>query len=189
MMNIIWVAMLLSGMVAAAINGKLNVAGQAMLTGAQDAALLLVSLWGGYSMWMGFMRLLEKSDLSAKLARALKAPVAWLVGKVSDAAMEPMLLNISANLLGLGGAATPLGLKAMAALAQENPTKGVASDAMCMFFIINASSIQLVPTTVLTLRASAGSANAGIVILPTLLATAASALAGISSALLLRRWV
>lgn len=95
-------------------------------------------------------------------------------------------MNLSANMLGLGNAATPMGVKAMGLLSLENGNLETASRAMCMFLVLNASSVQLFPGTVMTLRMVMGSSNPGAVILPTLIATAASAASGILCCLLLQ---
>lgn len=139
-----------------------------MITASSSVITLSVELCAVYAVWLGILELVEKSGLGDKLARLLR-PVIRKIIKVDDEETEKMIaLNMSANMLGLGNAATPMGIKAMQKLDKGDE---VASASMIMLMIINATSIQLLPTTVIGLRETAGSVNASDIILPTLIAT------------------
>jgi spore maturation protein A len=141
------------------------------------------------ALWLGMMRVAEKSGLVASLARAVRPVFRPLFPGVPDGhpAISAMLLNIAANMLGLGNAATPFGIKAMEELEKLNPTPGTATNAQVLFLAINTASLQLVPTTVIALRASAHSHDPAEVILPTLIATFCAFVAAITIAKLLEK--
>lgn len=148
-----------------------------MIGASADALTLSVELCGVYAVWLGVLELVDASGLGDKLARLLR-PLIKKLFKIDNAEIEKMIaLNMSANMLGLGNASTPLGINAMRAL---DDGSGIASAAMIMLVVINATSIQLLPTTVMGLRASAGSANPGDIILPTILATTITTVCGIA---------
>ena len=179
MVNVVWMGMLLVAVVCGAFTGHLGDVGNAALSGAQGAVTLAIGLAGGYALWSGLLRIWEESGLVTMLMRALRAPVTALFGRDAvHVAGEPLLMNIAANLLGLGNAATPAGVRAICAMASLM-RDGRASDAMCMLLIVNASSIQLLPTSVITLRTAAGSAAPAEIVIPTLLATAVSTVVGV----------
>ncbi len=140
------------------------------LSGAQKAVELSLSLLSIYAVWLGILKWAEDSGLEQKLSRILKNPVRWLFGKVTDEAGEKLCMNISANLLGMGGVATPMGIAA----AKELDGQG-NEYAMNVLFVLASSSLQLLPTSVMALRAEAGSASSGDIILPTLIVSLACA--------------
>jgi spore maturation protein A len=141
------------------------------------------------SLWLGLLKIAEKAGLVEKLARAARPIFRPLFRDVPDGhpAISAMLLNIAANMLGLGNAATPFGIKAMEELEKLNPNKGTATNAQALFVAINTASLQLVPTTVIGMRVAAGSRDPAGILLPTLLATACSLTMAIVSAKLLER--
>lgn len=145
----------------------------AMLDGGQSAALLALSLLSVYCVWLGFFKVLEQSGLSEKISRLLLPLTKRLFRTENAEALRLASGNLTANLLGLPGAPTPLGVRATQSfLAEKNE---YAAD---MLFVLNATSLQLLPTTVIALRLSAGSANPADILPPTLLATLASTLLG-----------
>ncbi len=145
----------------------------AMLTGAQKAATLSLSLLSAYCVWLGFFQIMEKSGLSARLAR-LFAPACRTLFRTDDRELISLVAgNLSANLLGLPGAPTPLGVRAMERFYAQNNRYGGS-----MLFVLNATSLQLLPTTVLALRAALGAQAPADILLPTLVATAFSTLLG-----------
>ena len=145
----------------------------ALLDGGQKAATLSLTLLASYCVWLGFFKVLEKSGLADKLANRLARPLGKLFRSSDREALGYASQNIAANFLGLPGAPTPLGVKATQKfLAAKN---GYAAD---MLFVLNATSLQLLPTTVIALRAAAGSAAPADIFLPTLLATAVSSVLG-----------
>jgi spore maturation protein A len=169
---------------------KLNsVTNDGIVGSAKTAVELAIGLIGIMALWLGLMKVAEKSGLVALLANALKPVTKRLFPDVpSDhPAMGAMILNISANMLGLANAATPLGLKAMKELNKINPKAGTATDAMCTFLVINTSNVQIIPATVIAIRAAAGSANPTEIIGPVIVATFVSLIIGVTIVKLLAR--
>jgi spore maturation protein A len=142
------------------------------------------------TLFLGLMRVAQDAGLVQHLARALQPVLKWLFPDVpkNHPALGAMAMNMGANMLGLGDAATPMGLKAMEYLQELNPNKESATDAMCMFIALHSSSIQLIPVMVISLRAAAGSANPSEIIIPTLAGTLAAALTAALSAKWFGRW-
>ncbi|MGE5613963.1 MAG: nucleoside recognition domain-containing protein [Bacillota bacterium] len=160
MLNYIWAAMILSGFVIGALNGRLEAVTKAAVSSAGSAVELCIGLLGVMCLWSGLMKIMEKSglvDVIAKLARPALKPLFPQI-KNNGRALGAIVLNLSANFLGLGNAATPLGIKAMIELQKTNGGRDTASDAMCMFLVLNTSAIQLIPSTIIALRNDAGSA-------------------------------
>ena len=145
----------------------------AMMAGANEAVALCLELAGAYLLFLGLLGVAKRAGLMESLSGLLRGATGWLFPG-SGAAAGPIALTLSANMLGLGNAATPLGLAAMRELDRGNPRPGVATDNMCAFIAINASAPQLLPTGVLALRQAAGSAVPAAVVLPSLLATCCS---------------
>ncbi len=146
----------------------------ALLSGGEKAATLSLSLLAAYCVWLGFFKVLERSGLSGKLSRLVYPAARRLFRSDDREALTYASQNLSANFLGLPGAPTPLGIKATAAF--EKNHNRYASD---MLFVLNATSLQLLPTTVIVLRLAAGSASAADILLPTLLATLFSTACGV----------
>lgn len=176
-------------MVAAA-HGRAEVAGRAALEAAQSAVALAFELIGIMALWLGLLRIAEEAGLVRLLARLARPLVRLLFPSVppEHPALGAILMNLSASFLGLGNAATPFGLKAMAELQKINPRPQEASEAMCTFLALNTSCVTLVPATIIGIRMAAGSANPGEIIGPTVLATGFATLAAITADQLLRRY-
>lgn len=157
----------------AASDGALKGLTQKSLDAAADAAKLALGLTGVLALWMGVMRVAEKAGLVALLARALRPLLVRLFPEVpaDHPAMGAIVMNMAANLLGLGNAATPLGLEAMKRLQELNPRKDTASNAMVLFLALNTTHITLIPARTIALRLENGSSDATNIVLPTLLAT------------------
>lgn len=165
MLNDIWLGMVLLGVLWAAINGRLHQVTQAVISSADEGIQLSIVLLGIMCLWSGLMQIAQKSGLIKALTRFSKGLFTGLFPKVpqNHKAMGAMVLSFAANFLGLGNAATPLGIKAMEQLQTLNPHQDSATDAMVLFMVINASCLQFIPTTVIALRNAAGSSNpAGI---------------------------
>ena len=143
----------------------------ALLGGAERSLTTAVTLFCIYAVWMGLSRLAEKSGLSSYAARGLKPLSKRLFRTKNEAALEGIAMNLSCNLLGIGGAATPYAVKAIGELEKEKNTF-----AQKLLFIVNATSVQIVPTTVIALRAAAGSQIAADIFLPSLICTTLSTL-------------
>lgn len=184
MMNFIWVGLVVISILASMVNGTVPEMQDAIFTSAEAAVTLVIGLTGMMAFWMGIMRVAQESGLTEKLGRFLRPVMKRLFPDVppDHPAMSAMMMNIAANMLGLGNAATPFGLTAMKELQTLNPTKTVATDAMVMFLALNTSSMTLIPTTILALRSAAGSQNPTSVIAPILLTTAISTIVAICGA-------
>lgn len=162
----------------------------AVTESAKTAATFALGLVGIMALWLGIMRLAEESGLIRFAARLAKPIMRRLFPSVppEHPAMSGMLMNLSANMLGVGNAATPFGLRAMEQLAKLNLKPGVASDAMCLFLAINTSSVQIIPASAIAILALSGDPNPTSIIFPTLIATSCSTFAGIVSAKLFAGW-
>jgi spore maturation protein A len=189
-MNIVFVLLFAAAAIAGAVKGDMKSVGQGAFEGAAQGVTLAIGLIGVMALWLGLMRIAEKAGLIDKLARAVRPVFRPLFPGVPDGhpAISAMLLNIAANMLGLGNAATPFGIKAMEELDKLNPTPGTATNAQVLFLAINTASLQLVPTTVIALRASAHSKDPAGILLPTLLSTFCALTIAIVSAKVLERF-
>lgn len=187
--NIVFIFFITVAVLFAAFSGKMAEITDASFSAAKDAVTLAIGLIGIMALWLGLVRVLEAGGLMLSLARALKPLMKRLFPDVPDEhpAMSAMILNVSANMLGLGNAATPFGIKAMMELDRLNPFKGTATNAMCLFLAINTSSVALLPLGVIGVRAAAGASLPAAIFLPTLLATLSSTIIGVSIAILLAR--
>jgi spore maturation protein A len=187
-MSVIWVLLIAASVATAALTGRMEALTEAAATSAGRAVTLSLGLVGVMTLWLGLMKVAEEAGLVGLLGRAARPVLRRLFPEVppDHPAMGAMVMNIAANMLGLGNAATPFGLKAMAALDEMNPHKGTATDAQALFCAINTASVQLVPASVIALRAAAGARQPGDVIGPTLLATVCATTAAIVTSKLLR---
>ena len=145
--NVIWLYLILISIVVAAYNGKMDVITKASFDAAKNAVMLAISLVGAMALWLGIMKVAENAGLMLIISRAIRPLMTRLFPAVpaEHPAMSAMIMNMAANMLGLGNAATPMGLKAMAELDKLNPVKGTATNAMCLFLAINTSNVALLP--------------------------------------------
>lgn len=155
----------------------------AFLSGGEKALSLTLKMTVVYAVWLGVLNLFEKTGLSDKCARMTKPFNRLLFGKLPDSAENYIALNVSANILGMSGATTPMGIKAIREL-EKHPNTRHAID---VFFVINATSVQLIPSSVLALRVKCGAASPSDIILPTILATLISTVIGVFLINLLRK--
>ena len=176
MLNFIWLLLLTSGIVIAALNGNIEVVTEAALTAAQGAVKVCFDLIGVMALWLGIMKIAEEGGLIASLAKLVRPVMVRLFPSVpaQHPAMGAIILNISANVLGLGNAATPMGMKAMQELQLLNQGSEEASEAMCTFLALNTSCITLIPATIIGVRLSYGSSNPTEIVGPCIFATAAA---------------
>jgi len=188
-MSGIWVFLVAAAVATAAFTGRTEALTAAAAESAGRAVTLALGLVGVMTLWMGLMRVAEEAGLVQLLGRAARPLLRRLFPEVppEHPAMGAMVMNIAANMLGLGNAATPFGLKAMAALDELNPHKGTATDAQALFCALNTASVQIIPASVIALRAAAGARQPGDIIGATLVATACAATTAILTAKLLRR--
>ena len=156
-----------------------------MLEASESTLKLCLSLCAIYSVWMGILQVMEDSGINKKLSKLLTPVTKKIFGNLDEATNELICMNISCNILGMGGAATPLGMKAMQRL---DDGSGNANRAMIMLIIFASTSMQILPTTVIGLRITAGSSNASDIILPTVIAAIFTTVVGISIALIIEHF-
>lgn len=186
-MSVIWTAMIAASILCGLALGNGEAVAAAALEGAAAGVQLCIAMAGALCLWLGVMEVMRRSGLAEGLSRLLRPILRRLFpdfardGEVMDAVSA----NMSANLLGLGNAATPLGLKAAQAMAERTP--GVASDGLCMLVVCNTASIQLIPTTVASLRAAAGCATPFDILPAVWLASAISIAVGVGAAKLMSK--
>lgn len=189
MLNWIWLALVVVAVVVGAVNGRMEAVTKAAFDGARTSVDIALGLIGVMALWLGVMKIAERAGLVELLARAIRPLARRLFPDVpaDHPALGAMLMNLAANWLGLGNAATPLGLKAMAELDTLNPHTGTASNAMVTFLALNTSCITLVPATIIGVRVSLGSAAPTDIVAPTILASACATLVAATTARLLER--
>ena len=160
MLNYVWLGMLVAGFILGMLNGRLEEVTQAAFVSAGKAVELSIGLLGIMCLWAGLMNIAEKSGMLKVIAFLTRPVLRLLFPGIANnnRALGAIVMNLAANFLGLGNAATPLGIRAMAELQKVNDKRDTASDSMCMFLVLNTSAIQLIPTTVIALRSNAGSA-------------------------------
>ncbi|MEA1960057.1 MAG: nucleoside recognition domain-containing protein [Bacillota bacterium] len=161
MLNLIWLLLLASGIIVAALNGNIEVVTSAALSAASGAVEVCFDLVGIMALWLGIMKIAEQGGLIKTLARVLRPIMKKIFPTVphDHPAMGAIILNLSANMLGLGNAATPFGMKAMQELQELNHNSNEASGAMCTFLALNTSCITLIPATIIGVRVSFSSSN------------------------------
>jgi spore maturation protein A len=189
MLNYIWLAFVIVAVVLGGINGKIEDVTKAAIDSAGNSVTIALGLIGVMALWLGIMKIAEDSGLMASVARLIAPIMRRLFPEIPQdhPAMGSMLMNIAANMLGLSNAATPLGLRAMEDLEKLNPHRGVATNSMCTFLTINTAGLQLVPASMVSLMASAGSKEPTAIIGTTLAATMIAAVVGVTSAKILEK--
>ena len=183
MLNILWPLFIIISYIYACFSGNLEKINSGVFESAKSAVDLCITFMGSITLWCGIMQIAKCSSLSEKISRLLAPLICFLFPNINknDKVFNEISLNITANMLGLGNAATPLGIKAMQSLQKQNSKKDILSDEMIMLILLNTASLQLIPTTVIAIRTSLNSANPTKIILPVLLSTFLAALAGIFS--------
>ena len=190
MINYIWFIMIFLGILIGIITGNGEAISNAIIKGADSSVSLIIGLTGVMCFWCGVMKVAEKSGFTNKLANILK-PILKLIFKDAakdEKALGAIVMNITANMMGLGNAATPFGIKAMQEMDRLNKEKGVASNDMSLFLVLNAACIQLVPSTVISIRAACGSKNPGMILLPAILASTFAAIIGVLLCKILQKY-
>ena len=165
-MNYIWCAMVIVSIIVSFFNGTVSETLNGAFEGAKESVFVVLSFAGVMCFWTGMMKIAEKSGVMGKAEKLLRPVIHFLFPNSGGEAKKYIAMNMSANLLGMGNAATPMGIKAMQALDRENPNPLYASDDMCMLVVLNTTSIQLIPTTIIALRVAAGSQDPFSIILP-----------------------
>lgn len=205
MLNYLWAFMILAGVLWGALHGNLNAVTDGVLTSAKESVMLCITMLGIMSFWTGIMEIGQKSGLIERMSAKMGPLLHFLFPKIprEHKSLEYISTNIIANILGLGWAATPAGLKAMeslkeleedrrntssASLKKRKPVpKGSANNEMCTFLIINISSLQLIPVNIIAYRSQYGSPNPAAVVGPALIATLISTLVGVAFAKMMDR--
>lgn len=190
MINVIWFFILIFGIGFGLVTGRGDIVSKSIVTTAGATVEFVIKLVGLMCIWCGAMKIAERSGLTEKLAKILR-PILRLIFKEAakdEKAMGAIVMNLTANMMGLSNAATPFGIKAMEEMDRLNPDKGTASNDMALFLVLNAACIQLLPTTVLSVRAASGSQNPGEIIIPAVIATAVAAAMGVIYAKILQRY-
>lgn len=182
MLNILWVIMIAGGIFFAAFHGTMGQITESFISSSIEAVNLCIFMLGVIGVWNGMMEIAVKSGLMKKIAKTMYPFIHWLFPDIPPRhkANEYIAANMAANILGLGWAATPAGLKAMQELQKLEEGGGRASDMMCAFLVLNISSLQLVPINMIAYRSQYGSVNPAAVVLPAICATMISTIAGIA---------
>ncbi len=190
-MNGIFIALVLSAVLYAAFAGSMEaVTRDGMIESAKFAVQTAIGLLGMMALWLGLMRVLQDAGLMRSIARALAPLMRRLFPEIpaEHPALSAMIMNISANILGLGNAATPFGLKAMKELNSLNSQPGVATNSMVLFLAINTSGVAVLPLGVIAIRSALGAEDPGGIFLPSVLATMCSTIVGVAVAMSLQRF-
>lgn len=187
-MAFIWAGMVAVSVVCGLATGNIDAVASGALEGAAAAVELCLSMTGVLCLWMGVMEIMRRSGLSEKLSKLLRPILRRLYPDFAHdkAVMDNVAANVSANLLGLGNAATPLGMEAARLMSKRTP--GVASNSLCMLVVCNTASIQLIPTTVASVRAAAGCATPFDILPAVWLASAIALVVGITAAKIMERF-
>ena len=194
MLDILWGAMLLTGILYGAATGNMSEVTEAALSSAKEAVSLCMAMMGIVAMWVGIMEIARASGLVDRMTRAMRPILRFLFPLIpmEHKAMEFISANMIANFLGLGWAATPFGLKAMEELGNLEEDRregkisgiirerGIASNEMCTFLILNISSLQLIPVNIIAYRSQYGSVNPTAIVGPAIVATAVSTIVAVS---------
>lgn len=190
MINYIWFFMIFLGTIFAILTGNADKITEAIVNGSGSTVTFLIELIGIMCFWCGVMKVAENSGLTANIAKLLKPLLKFLFKDAAkdEKALGAIVMNLTANIMGLSNAATPFGIKAMEEMDRLNKKSSIASNDMALFLVMNASCIQLLPTTIISIRAAAGSQNAGIIIIPAIISTGVAAIVGITCCKILQRY-
>ncbi len=183
-MRTIWIILIGFGLIFSFVNGKPDTVTDVLFFDLQKSVELILSLLPVMAFWTGLMSVVEKSGILNKLSIVIKPMVKFLFKEVqhNTKAVNAIIMTIAANMMGIGNSATAFGIKAMHEMQLTNRDKNTANNAMCMFLIINVSSIQLIPLNIIKLRADAGAVVPGDIMMPTIAATAFSTAVAILAA-------
>lgn len=190
MLNYLWGFMILIGIVIASFTGNIQNITNAIIDSSKDAISICITMLGIVAMWTGIMQIAENSGLIKDLSKKMRPFLSYLFPDIpkNHKSLDYISTNVIANILGLGWAATPAGIKAMESMQTLNNKKEEASRSMCMFMIFNMSSLQIISVNIIAYRSQYNSANPSEVIAPGLFATLVSTIVGISFVKLIERW-
>ena len=190
MINYIWFVMIFMGLLVGIFTGNGEGISNVIIGSIDTTVTFVIGLVGLMCFWCGVMKVAQNSGFTEKLAKLMR-PLLKLIFKDAakdEKALGAIVMNITANMMGLGNAATPFGIKAMQEMDRLNKEKGVASNDMSLFLVLNAACIQFIPSTVISIRAASGSDNPGSIILPALIASTIAAVTGVILCKFLQRY-
>ena len=190
MLNYIWPLIILCSFIYAIISGNIENLNNSIFESLEEVITLSMTLVGTMCLWCGLMEIVKNTSIMDKMTRVLRPILVWLFpdAKNNEEAMENISMNTISNIFGLGNAATPAGIKAMESLDKSNMDKRKLSDSMMMLIVLNTTSIELIPTTVIAIRASLNALNPASIIIPIWISTIIGTLTGIiSTKILIRR--
>lgn len=189
MVNIIWFLLISTGITYSFFTGNINLINDEILLSGKSALNLIITMLEVTVLWMGILRIAENSGLLSKLSSLMSPILSKLFPEIpkKHEALDYISSNVMANMIGLGSAATPFGLKAMQSLQELNNKKDTASTSMITFLVLNTSGVTIIPTTVIALRLAHGSSNPSEIIITSILATIISSIAGLTLDYFIRR--
>ncbi len=189
MINIIWTILLLIGLIYSIISGKISLINDEIILSSKSAFKLILTMMEVTVLWTGILNIAQNSGLLKKFSNLINPILSKLFPKIKkgDISLDYISSNVAANMLGLGSAATPFGLKAMKALQEINEDKAKASDEMITFLVLNTSGVTIIPTTVIALRLMFNSTNPSCIITTSLIATTIASISGLTLDYLIRR--
>lgn len=190
LLNIVWPIFIVISFTFAIFSGNLDSLNTSIFESTQEAITLCITLLGTMCLWNGIMKIASETTLMKKLTHLLTPIIHFLFPELKEDSetKNAISMNIVANILGLGNAATPLGIKAMKAMQEKNENKEVLTNSMATLIVLNTASIQIIPTTVIAIRSSLGSSNPTAIIFPVWVATICAAVAGITATKLFIRF-
>lgn len=190
MLNYLWGSMILIGIVVAAFTGNIHNITNAIIDSSKEAVTICLTMLGIISMWTGIMEIAERAGLIKDLSKKMRPFLSYLFPDIpkNHKSLDYISTNVIANILGLGWAATPAGIKAMESMQTINKNKNEASRSMCMFMVFNMSSLQIISVNIIAYRSQYGSANPSEVIAPGLISTLVSTIVGIIVVKIFERW-
>lgn len=179
MLNILWPIFIIISIIYAIFSGNIENLNNSIFESTENAVNLTLTLLGMTCLWSGIMEVASKTQIIEYLSKILRTITKKLFSNLNEKSYNSIIMNIIANILGLGNAATPLGLKAMSELQKENNNKEELSDNMMMLIVLNTASLQIIPTTIIAIRSSLGSENPTKIIFPVWISTICAAIVGI----------
>lgn len=183
LLNIVWPIFIILSFIFAIFSGNLDQLNSSIFSSTEEAVKLCINLLGTMCLWSGIMQIANQTSVVEKLTKILKPIMRFLFPEIEEKSEihKEISMNVVANVLGLGNAATPLGLKAMKSMQKKNSNKEVLTNSMATFIVLNTASIQIIPTTVIAIRSSMGSVNPTAIVFPVWIATICAAIAGITA--------
>ena len=183
MLNILWPIFIIISFAYAIFSGNVDKLNESIFSSTSESVNLCISLLGTICLWTGIMQIANKTSIIDRLTNLLKPAMNFLFPELKQEKeiQKEISLNVIANILGLGNAATPLGLKAMKSMQKKNPKKDTLTNSMITFIVLNTASLQIIPTTVIAIRSSMNSKNPTSIVFPVWIATICAAIAGITA--------